>query len=264
MRATGRLLLRATSLSILILLYIIHLSVGSLFVIPAKKRFWRSQTSRFYCRLTLRLLGIAITIRNSDQMPQASLLLANHISYVDVLVLSAFTPSVFISTVEVMKAPLIGWLTRLAGGLFIERRKRSALGQETDEISNLLKKGHVLCVFPEGTSTDGSSLLPFKSPILASAAKAQVPIVPVCIRYEVINNTPISRPGPCDPIAFYRDMIFFTHLFTLLKELQSARVTVSVFPPITITSSQERKTIAGQAHSLINAHLSDPHSAYAS
>ncbi len=250
-----RVLTRLPILSILICLFLIHLGAGGMLIPRAKRRFWRTRTSRHYCMTALWIFGIRYAVISPNQLTRPALLVANHISYIDVLVLAALTPSVFVSTVEILGSPLIGRLTRLAGGLFIERRKRSALNKETDEISDLLKQGHVLSVFPEGTSSDGTCLLPFKSPILVSAAKAGVPVLPIAIKYHEINNEARVESEKKDPIAFYGSTPFFSHLFTLLRDLRNARVSLTVFPAMPIALPQDRKIVAGAAHALIRKEL---------
>ena len=248
-----RVLLRIPLLSGLILAYIAHLSLGSLIRKQEQLRWWRTKTSSRYCRWAIRILGITISIPNGVSSPESGLIVANHISYIDFLVLSALKPTVFISSLEVKKSFLIGRLTELSGSLFIDRRSKTGLEHETEEISALLRNNHNVCVFPEGTTTDGRTLLPFKSSILVCAHKADVPVLPHSIRYQESQNEDNASQTPKQLIAYFGDMTFFGHLFSLIRELSQVQASITPLPPIRLTTAQDRKRASLQAHAAIRA-----------
>lgn len=251
-----RLAKRLVRLSSLIGGYLFHLGIVGACVPQHRRLAWRVETSARYCKRALGLLNIEYTLEGDPLPDEAVLMVANHISYVDILLLSAIRPAAFVSSVEVSRAPLIGRLTRLAGGLFVERRRRGGIGQETDRLSDCLASGHAVGVFPEGTTGDGSRLLPFKTSLLASAAAAGVPILPVCIRYEEINGQRLAAGQRRDPIAYEGKATFFSHLFFLLRHLDGAVVRLVCCKPVVLGSREERKAAALRIHQDLSSCLS--------
>jgi lyso-ornithine lipid O-acyltransferase len=176
-----------------------------------------SNTSRF-CRVLLRLLGITVTLKHLEEMStkQNCLLLANHLSYLDIVAISSVRPSIFVTSHEVRDLPIEGSLARCAGTIFVDRRSTSTLLKDIREISRLLRQGFTVALFPEATSSPGESVLPFKSALLSAALRARRDIIPVCINYEFINGDPVTKLNR-DNIFYYGDMELLGHLGSLLK-----------------------------------------------
>jgi len=118
------------------------------------------------CRRLLRVFSPQLRI--DGDTPTRGLLVANHLGYFDIILLSALTPCVFVSKSEVRSWPVFGWFARSAGTIFITRTSRRDVLRATGEIRAALSSGVLVVLFPEGTSSDGSSVLPFKSSLLAS------------------------------------------------------------------------------------------------
>ncbi|MBX3619418.1 MAG: 1-acyl-sn-glycerol-3-phosphate acyltransferase [Rhizobacter sp.] len=122
--------------------------------------------------------------------PGPALLVANHISWLDILAINAVHPARFVSKADVRRWPLLGWLVACGGTLFIEReRKRDAL-RVVHQIADALKQGDTVAMFPEGTTGDGRSLLPFHANLLQAAISTGTPLQPVALRYTDADATP--------------------------------------------------------------------------
>ncbi|WP_088285426.1 1-acyl-sn-glycerol-3-phosphate acyltransferase [Ideonella sp. A 288] len=132
----------------------------------------------------LRLLGIRVESQGLYR-PGASLLVSNHVSWLDILAIHAVCPQArFVSKADVKHWPLLGWLVASAGTLFIEReRKRDAL-RVVHQMAEALTAGHTVGVFPEGTTGDGRALLPFHANLLQAAIATGTPVQPVCLHYR--------------------------------------------------------------------------------
>jgi len=131
----------------------------------------------------LRRMGIAL---HSEGAPNAAatLLVANHVSWLDILAINAVHPSRFVSKSDVRRWPLIGWLVACGGTLFIEReRKRDAL-RVVHQVAAALKEGQTIAVFPEGTTSEGHGLLPFHANLLQAAVSTGTPIQAVALRFS--------------------------------------------------------------------------------
>lgn len=149
------------------------------FITPAQRM---AHVGRWSARM-LRALGIRLTVRGSVHAGPV-LLVANHISWVDILAIDAVHPARFVSKADVKRWPLIGYLVASGGTLFIEReRKRDAL-RVVHQIAEALKAGDIVAVFPEGTTSDGHDVLPFHANLLQAAIATAAPVQPIVLRYR--------------------------------------------------------------------------------
>jgi 1-acyl-sn-glycerol-3-phosphate acyltransferase len=149
-------------------------------VLDARQRMLRVQ---WWSEKLLRLLGITLKAEGTPG-PGAKLLVANHISWLDIVVINAVVPARFVSKSEVRHWPVIGRLVDAAGTLYIERERRRDAVRVVHQMADALKAGDTLAVFPEGTTTDGHSLLPFHANLLQAAIATQSPVQPVALRFS--------------------------------------------------------------------------------
>ena len=167
-----------------------------------------------YCRYGLWILGVKVNLINFKPVPNA-LYVCNHLSYLDVLVIASHIPSCFVTSVEVKETPFLGQLCVMAGCLFVERRNKLNILVEIRELTEALNRGFSITIFPEATSTDGSSVLRFRKPLYFSAVEAKRPVVPMCLNYRTIAGQPVSVKNR-DDICWYGSMDFASHLWRLI------------------------------------------------
>jgi 1-acyl-sn-glycerol-3-phosphate acyltransferase len=161
-----------------------------------------------WCRFACRVLGIRLTTQGS--MPSSGLLVSNHLSYLDIVVLSSLRPCVFVAKRDVASWPLFGWLARAAGAIFVDRERRLSSNKGVDLIRTAIAGGSVVVLFPEGTSSDGSTVLPFKSALLESAVQLRCPVAAASGEYA------IDHGSVADDVCYWRDMTLIPHLLNLL------------------------------------------------
>lgn len=170
-----------------------------------------------WCAKALDRLGIER--RPEGAFPSRGLLVANHLSYLDILVLSALHPCVFVSKQEVRSWPLFGLMAKLSGTVFVDRARTSAAHTTNAEMSNALSQGAVVVLFPEGTSSDGSRVLPFRPALFDAATRAGAYVVSAHISYDVADGS------AANDVCYWGEMSFFPHLLRLLSRHEiSARV----------------------------------------
>ena len=179
------------------------------------------QQVSFYSKWLLKVLGIKTDFKNLPGLDQQEnyLVVSNHLSYLDVLVLASKLPACFVTSREIKQTPFLGQLCSLAGCLFVDRKNRSGLKGEINELRDALKSGLNVIVFPEATSTDGSEVLRFKRPLFESSVATSKPILPITINYQLISKKPVSLKNR-DLICWYGDMDFFPHFLTLLEQTE--------------------------------------------
>ena len=165
LRVTGRLFWLGGELFLAVLNYAIHCAACPQDSLPAARATWLQNTSR-------RLLRVfRIETHFTGDIPSSGLLVCNHLSYLDILVLSALVPCVFVAKREVKDWPVFGWFAKKAGTVFVHREQRAQAVQTVNEIEAALQTGAVVVLFPEGTSSGGETVLPFKSSLLEPAAR---------------------------------------------------------------------------------------------
>jgi len=204
--------------------------------------------ARLWARAGLWLTGLRLSITGTPISCGA--LVANHSSWLDVLVLRANGMIYFVSKAEVASWPGIGFLTRISGTVFIERKRVAAKRQE-DILLERIAARQVLCFFPEATSTDGQRVLPFKSSLFSAFFRdghgEDVLIQPVSIRYH---------PPPDLPDSFYGwwgTMGFEAHLWQVFCRSRRARVNVGFHPPLRPRDLPDRKTLAERCRQVVAA-----------
>jgi 1-acyl-sn-glycerol-3-phosphate acyltransferase len=173
-----------------------------------------------WSRRTLPRLGIRVEVTGAPAV--AGLIASNHLSYLDILVYSAIAPCAFIAKREVRAWPAVGWIATLAGTIYVDRSRRSETHTIQPEIQSALAAGLRLFLFPEGTSSDGSRVLPFHSSLFQPAVDLQVPVSAACIEYTIPDG--VAATEAC----YYGEMKLFPHLQHLLsKHSVTAKVTFS-------------------------------------
>lgn len=200
---------------------------------------------RFYHRTCLRIFGIDLTVRGHRSLRHPTLFVANHVSYLDIMVLGALLNCSFIAKQEVSSWPGFGLLAKLQETVFIQR-KRSAVGRHADEIGERLAQGDNLVLFPEGTSGDGNHVLPFRSGYLGVADREvdgePLIVQPMSIAYTRLNGVPIGRV--LRPFfAWYGDMDLAPHLWRVVG-LGRLSVVVEFQEPTTLKEIGSRKALA--------------------
>jgi 1-acyl-sn-glycerol-3-phosphate acyltransferase len=151
---------------------------------PSLDAVGRQQRVQWWSAKLLRLAGIKFA---SDGVPHpgATLLVANHVSWLDIVAIHAACPQArFVSKADVLAWPLLGWLIRGAGTLFIQRERRRDAMRVVHEMANALKRGDTVAVFPEGTTGTGEQVLPFHANLLQAAIATEVPVQLAVLRYS--------------------------------------------------------------------------------
>lgn len=153
------------------------------FVFPGLTPAQREERVQAWAASMLQVLGIQLQLRGEPPTAGPILLVANHISWLDILVLHAARHCRFVSKADVRHWPLIGALSTGAGTLYIERESRRDAMRVVHRMAESLRAGEVLAVFPEGTTSDGRHLLPFHANLIQAAISAEAPVQPVGLSF---------------------------------------------------------------------------------
>jgi 1-acyl-sn-glycerol-3-phosphate acyltransferase len=186
-----------------------------------------------WCAFLLRQLSVDLSVKGA--MPASGLLVSNHLSYLDILVFSALSPCAFVSKKEVRSWPIFGLFATIAGTIFVDRSRPQLARQSVEEMQQTLATGVSVVLFPEGTSTHGETVLPFKPALFESAIETQQPITAAYLTYSV------DRGDAAQVVCYWGEMTFFPHLLRLMAQ---PRVAVEIRFTGSALSFNDRKLAA--------------------
>jgi 1-acyl-sn-glycerol-3-phosphate acyltransferase len=203
----------------------------------------RAEWLHRWCAVGLARLGIAV--EQHGAFPARGLIACNHVSYLDIPALSAAAPCLFVAKREVRQWPVYGWMARLSGTVFVDRERAHDAHRAASEIEAALAEGAAVVLFPEGTSTDGSTVLPFRSPLFQPAIRHKAPLTPAHVGYRLAGEGSVGQD-----VCYWGEMTFAPHLLRLLT---LERITCVLRFGESIGELPDRKTAARRTHELVAA-----------
>jgi 1-acyl-sn-glycerol-3-phosphate acyltransferase len=215
----------------------------------------------WYHRQVCKLMGVRLTIEGQVTSDRPVLLVSNHTSWLDIPVLSAVAPVSFIAKREVSRWPFVSALARLQRTVFVDRERRGAVGDTTNEIMTRLGQGDTVVLFAEGTSSDGNRVLPFKTSLFGAAKPStktgaqphDVVVQTLSIVYTRLHGVPFGR-GDRPLVGWYGDMEMQSHAWQLLKA-GPLDVRIRIGDPIPLESFTDRKDLARKSEDQVREHV---------
>lgn len=212
-------------------------------------RPWTPFITQVVCKAAFVILGMPLTVRGTPMQAKGAVV-ANHASWLDIFTLNAVQRIYFVSKAEVAKWPAIGWLARATGTVFIARKSTEAKAQQ-QVFEDRLRAGHKLCFFPEGTSTDGVRVLPFKSSLFEAFYTHGLDRVMFIQPVTVIYRAPAGKDAR--HYGWWGDMEFAPHLLMTLATLRQGRAEVIFHPEVPVDAFPNRKDLAAHCERVIRA-----------
>lgn len=226
--------------------------IGGLLISFLPVGFWKKQQLKtkwiqHCCKLGLFIMRVKVQIQG--ELPPSSFVVCNHMSYLDILILTQLAPMSFVTSQEIKETPVLGWLCQVGGCLFVERRNKINIKNEIQQITKSLSENQNVVVFPEATSTNAEEVLRFKRPLYNAAIFANKPVSVLCLNYTSINSDPFTALNR-DYVCWYGDMSFVPHLWKLMS-LKSVTATVDVCE-ILSTQGQSVDQLAQSSHKTVS------------
>lgn len=194
---------------------------------------------------------LGIELRNAGAGKTASvpsgMLVANHISWLDIFVINAFAPAAFVSKDDVRNWPLIGWLCTRTETIFLERGSRAAAQRARETMVAQLQAGAHVTVFPEGTTSAGDRVLPFHAALFQGAIDARMPVLPLALRYLDADGQPSRAPAYDGDITLMQCLLAIVRAGGLVAEIR-------ILSPLDSTLA-DRRHLAARCHHAIAWHL---------
>lgn len=236
-------------------LHILRGLLTAAIVLPWSTHRLRLVLAREWSRSLLALLGVQLTVHGEppNEGSHNLMVIANHVSWLDIYLLNAVRPVRFVSKAEVRNWPVLGWFAAKTGTLFLERGKRRDTARINHAITMALSQGDCVAFFPEGTTTDGAHLRPFLASLLQPAIDAGAELRPVALRY--LNHDGSNNPRA----AYFGDMTMLESMRNILAQ-REIRAELRFLEPIACTH-KTRKELARQAEAAISSALNraSPH-----
>ncbi|MCO5143054.1 MAG: 1-acyl-sn-glycerol-3-phosphate acyltransferase [Oligoflexia bacterium] len=203
------------------------------------------------CKLAMAVFGFHVEIINPEKMEKDKtyFIVANHMSYIDPLIMAVLRPLCFVTSMEMRETPVLGLLTDVGGCLYVERRSKENIIGEIEEIITALKRNMSVVIFPEATSTDGSALRPFKRPLYSAALQANCAVLPIYLEYAEINGEKTNSKNR-DSICWYGDMGFTKHFFQIFR-IRRAKIRLTICDPIVPAENETRDSLMEKSQTSI-------------
>jgi len=216
------------------------------------KLFW--VLPQFWNRAACWMMGLHVEVHGEFSDKRPLLFIGNHVSYLDILAQSRNFPGYFIAKAEVATWPVFSWLAKLRNTRFV-RRDASQVRNQRSALQNDFNKGHSLILYPEGTTTDGLAVKPFKSSLFEAVVRSDVPVAiqPFVIFYDKIDGRPLTDPHEREHVAWYSDIDLTDHIWWLLKK-RRVDCRIQLLDPIDV-QGMHRKEISNVAWEAVNAAL---------
>ena len=210
-------------------------------------RPWSPHLAVLYFRILLRVIGLPVIHRGSP-MAEAGVIVANHSSWLDIFALNSGGPLFFVSKSEVSNWPVIGALARFSGTVFISRDRKNAQIQK-NVFEDRLRAGHKLLFFPEGTSTDGLRVLPFKTTLFAAFFSDELRDFMYVQPVSVVFHAPKGQPDRF--YGWWGDMDFAPHLLKTLGARRQGTVELIYHVPAKVSDFADRKALAAHCEEAV-------------
>ncbi len=204
---------------------------------------WSADRRRLWAKSVAKIIGMNVVVKGTP--PNTPFfLVSNHLSYVDVWVFYSILNCTFIAKSEIRSWPIIGFILKTSGVLFVDRNKRTDVKRVNDEISTHLTENQGIVLFPEGTTSAGSDLLPFKTSLFQYPATKELPVTCASINY----SSPDYEKPAYQSVCWWNDTPFFKHLFYLFM-MKEFKATVTFNDEIVVNSN--RKVLASSSYKII-------------
>ena len=209
-------------------------------------------------KILLFLFGVRLTLEGRLSKNRPLLIVSNHVSWLDIIVLGAVAPLSFVAKAEMANWPVFGILAKLQRTVFIKREDRRQAGQQASEIAERMTAREIMVLFPEGTTSDGHQLLPFKTPLFEAAKLALISspvekavVQPLAINYTRLHGMSLGR-AKRSHVAWPGEIGLGESVIPVIRE-GALDVTVHVGEPIQLTKDSKRKIISAAAEKSIHS-----------
>ncbi|MBC7753776.1 MAG: 1-acyl-sn-glycerol-3-phosphate acyltransferase [Moraxellaceae bacterium] len=218
---------------------------------PISRRRRLIKNTQRYAHFMSFIFKVKLFCKNPIDQYENSLIIGNHLGFIDLLCLQRIQPCVFITSVEMKNTPLLGQISQLAGCAYVDRLNRSHIQDEMQDIVTVLKEGFRIVLYAEAQASNGEQVLPFKKTLMMAAGYADRPIRPYVFNFTKVNGRPVEFKDR-DHLCWYGDQTFFPAIFRTMQ-LKSIECEIEFLEPVYIKPDDDRTVVSTTIHDLIEA-----------
>lgn len=217
---------------------------------PIEKRKKLTLNSQFYARLMLTSFHVKIVCNQNLTENENSLLVGNHIGFIDIVCLHAICNSVFITSLEMKRTPGLGQITDLAGCAYVDRKNRMNIHEELKGVTEVLQQGFRVVLYAESVASNGEQVLPFKKTLMMSAGLAGRPLRPFVFNFRQVNGGPVFYEHR-DALCWYGKQNFFSAIWRSMH-LSGVVCEIEFLPALYPTADEDRTQLAKKVHDMVS------------
>lgn len=233
-----------------LVLHLVHGILTMLLLFPLMSATAKANRIRSWSQKALKLCGLRLVVEQEAPVPEGGvMLLCNHVSWIDVFAITSWQPVSFVAKAEVRQWPLIGWLAVQMNTVFLQRERRSDAKRIMHHLADRLNAGDTITVFPEGTTTDGRSLLPFHANLMQAPVSTGKPIQPLCLFY---TDTATGRHTMAPAYIGETSLI---ESLNLMLSSPPMTVHLAIGTPVSPQEGQHRREFTQVAQGAVGAQL---------
>ena len=216
-------------------------------IVKRRKAFTASVS--FWSRLLLKLFNVKVNLVGFPKDDRNHLVISNHLGFFDDFIIAGHMPTMFVTSVELREAPVLGLLSEFAGCVYVEARNASNISNEMKDIESALNQGFNVVLYPEAKTTNGERVIPFKKTLLMSCAQTEANLLPTVLNFRYVNGEPMSDK--------WRDIVFWYKKTPLLgvlwnaSAIRSCIVDWEYIKEIKVDAVSDRREVALLAQTLV-------------
>ncbi|MEQ1722524.1 MAG: lysophospholipid acyltransferase family protein [Pseudobdellovibrio sp.] len=235
--------------SIILLYFIIAIVKYVLTSDPLERRKKLIENGNFIANLMVKAFNIELICKQNIPQEENSLILGNHVGFIDIVCLVALRSGVFITSLEMKNTPVLGQIADLGGCAYVNRVNRLGIQDELKGMVDVLNQGFRVMLYPESVASNGEQVLPFKKTLLMSAGLAGKPIRPFVFNFRKVNGKPVKYEDR-DSVCWYGDQTFLPAIWRSLK-LDSVTCEIEFLPLIYPTPDEDRTALSQKLYALV-------------
>ncbi len=218
---------------------------------PIVRRRRLIRNTQRYANFLSFIFEVKLFCKNPIDKDENSLIIGNHLGFIDLLCLQRIQPCVFITSLEMKQTPVLGQISMLAGCAYVDRLNRSHIQDELKDIVKVLKEGFRVVLYAEAQASNGEQVLPFKKTLMMAAGFADRPIRPYVFNFTKVNGRPVEFKDR-DHLCWYGDQNFFPAIFRTMQ-LKSIECEIEFLEPVYIKPDDDRTVASKTVHDRIEA-----------
>lgn len=218
---------------------------------PIERRKRLTKNGQLTAKWILRAFNVKLICHQNIPDDEGSLIVGNHLGFIDIVCLIALTHGVFITSMEMKQTPFLGQICDLGGCAYVNRKSRLSIQDELKDIVSVLKQGFRVMLYAESVASNGEQVLPFKKTLITAAGIAGKPIRPFVFNYRSVNGNPVRYENR-DSVCWYGDQSFISAIWKSLK-LNSLTCEIEFLPLVHSTPEDDRTVLANKVHAMVSS-----------